>query len=189
MGFRTKEDAKAYAAAYYAAHREEHAANTKARKEADPEKFLAQQRKAGAKYDAAHREEKSAKRKARYAANPGKEAARAKAYRLAHPEKRQEYHLRFNYGLTREGFEALMANQDGRCAICHLVFNVNDRKTRPHVDHDHACCLKRPFCGKCIRGLLCELCNHMVGEGRDDPMILESGARYLRSFARLREVS
>jgi hypothetical protein len=31
------------------------------------------------------------------------------------------------------------------------------------IDHDHACCPKRPTCGKCTRGLLCDRHNRAIG--------------------------
>jgi hypothetical protein len=54
------------------------------------------------------------------------------------------------YGLTREQYEAILAFQGGKCAIC-----LNEPKTRRlAVDHDHTT-------GQ-IRGLLCMNCNHYL---------------------------
>ena len=61
------------------------------------------------------------------------------------------------YGLTREQYEALVASQDGKCAICDSA----DRALV--VDHDHFCCPDRNTCGQCLRGLICSPCNLKLG--------------------------
>jgi hypothetical protein len=65
------------------------------------------------------------------------------------------------YKLTDEQFQAMIADQNGQCALCPATKpgGVGDW----HVDHDHDCCPGRETCGKCIRGLLCQPCNHKMG--------------------------
>ena len=64
------------------------------------------------------------------------------------------------YGLTEDAYLSLLQKQGGRCAICG---RLPEEFTRPfHVDHDHLCCSGVNTCGKCIRGLLCSVCNHML---------------------------
>lgn len=67
------------------------------------------------------------------------------------------YIVKFLYHITREEWEWLLALQDGVCALCGGL----ERKVgfRLSVDHDHACCGRKYACKKCIRGLLCDLCN------------------------------
>jgi hypothetical protein len=66
--------------------------------------------------------------------------------------------LRKLYRVTQECYDAQLARQDGRCAICRCL--PEDVQTRPlFVDHDHTCCPKTPTCGGCNRGLLCGPCN------------------------------
>jgi len=48
------------------------------------------------------------------------------------------------------------------------------------VDHDHECCPDEKSCGKCVRGLLCNWCNRMIGMARDDPQRLRSAIAYLK---------
>lgn len=86
------------------------------------------------------------------------------------------------YGLTQEAFDALLAEQGGRCAIC----GSTDPKThhgRWHIDHDHSCCPNRDqrTCGECVRGLLCGQCNLGLGHFEDDPERLKAAIRYLSS--------
>lgn len=46
-------------------------------------------------------------------------------------------------------------------------------------DHDHACCPTIPTCGHCLRGRLCQACNHALGNAKDDPRVLRRLAEYL----------
>ena len=71
-------------------------------------------------------------------------------------------------------YSALESRQGMQCAICH--------RTLPLViDHDHACCPGKRSCGRCIRGLLCDLCNRGLGMFKDDPIRLRAAAEYLAS--------
>lgn len=59
------------------------------------------------------------------------------------------------------------------CGICGGSFsNARDR----NIDHCHATGV--------VRGTLCNLCNRMLGSARDNPEVLETAARYLRSTMR-----
>lgn len=82
------------------------------------------------------------------------------------------------YGYRPGEAEAIIRSQDGRCLICGEVPN------QWAVDHDHALALlhghARGGCRKCVRGLICQPCNSMLGFARDNPDILEAGANYIR---------
>jgi hypothetical protein len=60
--------------------------------------------------------------------------------------------LRMRYGLTAEQVDAMIAEQDGLCAICR-------EKPAGHVDHDHVT-------GE-VRGILCSGCNAGLGSFGD----------------------
>jgi hypothetical protein len=77
------------------------------------------------------------------------------------------------YGLTEEAFNAPLAAQKNRCAICDLVFEAR-RSRGPHVDHDHD--VHR------LRGVLCFSCNLLLGYAEDDPELLKRAAAYLEQF-------
>jgi hypothetical protein len=75
------------------------------------------------------------------------------------PEARRFAHIKSRYGLTREQWQALFDAQGGKCPICEEAFT----KTREIcVDHDHECCRGKVTCGRCIRGLVCIFCNHLL---------------------------
>ena len=91
---------------------------------------------------------------------------RARSKLPAHRDKR----LQREYGITYEEFEALLAAQDRKCAICG-VENPGGRWGGMHVDHCHKT-------GR-VRGLLCGQCNHAIGLLKDSPEIVRRAADYL----------
>lgn len=75
------------------------------------------------------------------------------------------------YGITQADYDLMLELQDSSCAIC----NVHEQKTtkkRLFVDHDHKT--------KKVRGLLCQHCNFVLGQARDDISILENAITYLQ---------
>lgn len=84
-----------------------------------------------------------------------------KARSLAAKSKRVER----VYGITEVEYQAILAAQGGRCAICR---RANGRTKRLAVDHDHdhcEICAGPQTCGapEAIRALLCGPCNQQVG--------------------------
>jgi hypothetical protein len=78
------------------------------------------------------------------------------------------------YGVTPEAAAEMLAGQGGMCPICD-----KDISKSYFVDHDHACCPGRKSCGKCVRSLLCSLCNTGIGYLQDDAALLMKAAEYL----------
>lgn len=78
--------------------------------------------------------------------------------------------LERKYGLVPGEFERMLADQDGRCAICRTD-KPGGRFTMMHVDHCHTT-------GK-VRGLLCNNCNPLLGRAKDSPAVLRAAAAYL----------
>jgi len=105
-------------------------------------------------------------------------AAYARRYRARFPEKEKEFKQRYHrrkrqwrlfmekYGLTKEVYQQMLAEQESKCRICRR----NDKKLV--VDHDHKT--------KNIRGLICRSCNFVLGYAQDDPKILIAAAEYLQ---------
>ncbi len=83
-----------------------------------------------------------------------------------------DYMRRYLYGLSPEQYQAMMIEQDGRCAIC-CTSEWGGRSKKPNVDHDHVT-------GK-VRGLLCEACNLGLGKFGDDPERVRAAAAYLEA--------
>lgn len=80
-------------------------------------------------------------------------------------EERQTYWLRFKFNITLDQYQEMLEAQGGVCAICKQPESVQkDGSVRAlAVDHDHSCCPGDRSCGRCVRALLCNLCNHAVG--------------------------
>lgn len=90
--------------------------------------------------------------------------------------------IKRNYGITLDRYEAMLTAQDGACAICR---QPAEKGRSLAVDHDHACCpTRKKSCGKCVRGLLCEDCNRVLGMFVDHIPRFEAAADYLRNGGR-----
>jgi hypothetical protein len=101
------------------------------------------------------------------------------AYRLKHRDKILPYSQLFRHGLSRHEYDAMIASQDNKCAICRTEFR-HDRPTRkesrkeartPYIDHSHS--------SNRIRGLLCHRCNTGLGMFLDSPSALKAAIEYL----------
>lgn len=121
---------------------------------------------------------RNAKRREQYQNDPAfKEqtaALRTRSANLPNSLTRQrEYQRQRTYGLKPEAFDALMAAQESKCAVCSVGLDEAHEKKglRPHVDHCH----KTGF----VRGLLCSVCNTALGGLKDDPELLRRAIGYL----------
>jgi hypothetical protein len=54
------------------------------------------------------------------------------------------------YGLTPAGYDAMLIDQCGACAMCGKPLH-----NPPRIDHDHE--------SGAVRGLLCDVCNRTLG--------------------------
>lgn len=138
-------------------------------------------------YHATHREENNRKRKENYRANPERERESRIKYGLEHPvDQAERYRLRKErlgdeitrknkewyvkhpgyirnsnlkkyYGLGIDGFNRMLKEQGGNCALCGSTFEGSGRKaSAPAVDHDHR--------NKIVRGVVHQRCNiHLIG--------------------------
>ena len=68
------------------------------------------------------------------------------------------------FGITVDERDALIATQEGLCAICRIA-------PIRHLDHNHEAAQ--------LRGGLCGPCNMGLGQFADDPQRLIAAARYL----------
>ena len=103
---------------------------------------------------------------------------RAKEEPDYHKAYRRKY-LWTRYRLTEEEYDTLFADQSGVCAICKMAQSYGRALA---VDHDHACCPGKSSCGSCIRGLLCNNCNTVLGHLRDDVDLMRKAVDYLTSY-------
>jgi hypothetical protein len=78
------------------------------------------------------------------------------------------------YGLTRAEWEWLRESQQTCCALCG-----QNSAIRLAIDHDHACCGRERACKKCIRGMLCSVCNRLLGHVVTRPVLAARFSDYL----------
>ena len=76
-------------------------------------------------------------------------------------------HYRKRYGITMEDYQAMVAHQDGLCAICHQKPPFRQL----FVDHDHRT--------NKVRGLLCSPCNTGIGYFKDDCERMKQAIAYV----------
>jgi Recombination endonuclease VII len=82
----------------------------------------------------------------------------------------REYNFREKFGITPAEYDALLAAQNGRCAICQN----KPRKRALAIDHNHKT--------KVIRGLLCTRCNHhLLGSAHESVEMLQRAINYLKN--------
>jgi hypothetical protein len=109
-----------------------------------------------------------------YAEHRDEILAQKRDYHIRHRDKKNRasraYAYKTLYGITIEQYDALLAQQGGRCAICPEINPGRGHKYFT-VDHDHET-------GE-VRGLLCIACNLLLGYAKDHIGILESAQEYL----------
>jgi hypothetical protein len=108
-----------------------------------------------------------------------------KARYLMSEEAVRHYGLQREYGISYTDYARMFASQKGVCAICNNpeTAKVPGRNSEKNVgkirdlsvDHDHKT--------GAIRGLLCNACNHLLGEAKDDRNILLSAVQYLDKYS------
>lgn len=83
------------------------------------------------------------------------------------------------YKVTPDEYDAILAEQKNKCAICEEPEVMSDRRwggvRRLAVDHCHAT-------GK-IRGLLCSRCNTTIGKIEESPQLLRAMFDYLHKHS------
>ncbi len=76
------------------------------------------------------------------------------------------------YGITPIQFEDMLKAQGNKCAICPATIPTTQRGWM--VDHCHDTGV--------VRGIVCSLCNLMLGMAKDNPEVLRAGAAYLENM-------
>lgn len=109
--------------------------------------------------------------------NPEQLKESQKAYREKNVLKTRKSRLKNWYGITMDQYEAILAFQQHKCAICETKL-LKDCDT--HLDHLHS---ENPEDKKSskVRGALCSSCNLGLGKFRDSIEILDSAIEYLKA--------
>jgi hypothetical protein len=105
----------------------------------------------------------NARRRLRYATDPEYRAKK----RGAKVKSQRGRNLKGRYGLSLEGYGAMLSRQNGMCTIC-----LQEQVNKPlAVDHDHKT--------RMLRDLLCDFCNRGLGNFRDDSAVLRRAGDYV----------
>ncbi len=110
-------------------------------------------------------------------------ARRQRIYRALKNEEFRGYETKKRYGLSRSQYEAMLATQGKRCAICgkEETAVIRGRKLRLAIDHCHV--------SGSVRELLCGACNNMLGAAKDSIDILEKAIQYLKKHQALKPIA
>ena len=96
---------------------------------------------------------------------------RTSRYQTGNKEFNRRRHLRREYGITPERYDAEFIKQNGLCAMCGLPPDDTDLQKNLVVDHDHKT-------GE-FRGLVHGRCNSLLGYAQENPAILRAALEYL----------
>ena len=91
------------------------------------------------------------------------------------PEEKEKHWLTNicgRYRMTADQLYAILAEQDGKCAICRKPPRGTVKERHLHVDHVHDAT-------KRVRGFLCSNCNHLIGKSGDSAEVCFEAGRYL----------
>ena len=89
-----------------------------------------------------------------------------------HREKVKYGTILRNYGLTKEEYLLKLEKQNHKCTICNHDLK-NDRKTS--IDHCHSTGI--------IRDILCDKCNRMLGNVKEDIDYLNNLINYIKKYS------
>ena len=101
-----------------------------------------------------------------------------KEWDLADPERTKGKHLKDTYGISFKDYTDMLEQQNHKCAICGKDETRFLKKLV--VDHCHTT-------GK-IRQLLCNFCNHGLGNFQDDPDTMLKAIQYLLKHQTLEKI-
>ena len=97
----------------------------------------------------------------------------------ARPAWSHQRDLARKYGLTPEGYQAMLVEQNGLCAICARPETKIDHRLgtlrRLAVDHCHST--------EKVRGLLCSICNMSIGQIGESIVILRAMIAYIEKHS------
>ena len=95
-------------------------------------------------------------------------------FRAARPDYHHGRNLKQRYGISVDEYETIIASQNSACPICEVEISetLGYKQKRPVVvDHNHDT-------GE-VRGILCSMCNMMLGQARESTTILYKAIVYL----------
>lgn len=105
--------------------------------------------------------------------NKEKQLAKSKEWYHSNKDRVKNTILIRQFGITLSRYNEMAEAQNGKCAICDTL--PDSQSQILNVDHCHKS-------GK-VRSLLCRGCNVGLGNLKDDPILLEKAATYIRKHS------
>lgn len=102
-----------------------------------------------------------------------------KAYHLTRLDIDRGHLLKGRYKITLENYDAILAKQNGKCAICGSSVG-SEKRGRLFVDHDHETGM--------VRGLLCHKCNVGIENFSESMDLLKNAIEYIRQWQGNRQI-
>lgn len=87
--------------------------------------------------------------------------------------KKQIYNRRHRYGIEQGEYDYMVLKQGFECPICHSQLHNGNTV----IDHNHG--------NELTRDIICNNCNVGLGHFKDDPDIVDSAYKYLKSHSEL----
>lgn len=106
--------------------------------------------------------------------NSDKIKADKRKYHADNPDVKRKHHLRSNYNISLDDYQAMLVKQNYQCAICDTTEPRNAQHKHFYVDHCHKT--------NKLRGLLCYRCNSAIGYLDDSANNCDKAAEYLRTL-------
>ena len=116
-----------------------------------------------------HKDKNSKDGKSRLCANCA--TKQSKEWYRKNPNTKRNARLLREYGISLQDFDDMVANQNGKCAVCQNAFK---NSVDTCVDHNHAT-------GQ-IRALLCNHCNRAIGLFKESIDSMKSAVKYLKKY-------
>ena len=98
-------------------------------------------------------------------------------YNRARKERRAGQRIFREFGITRDDYDRMLADQNNSCGICGK--HISEEGQSFAIDHDHSYDMPNP---DAVRGLLCRLCNLGMGGLGDDIETLRAAVRWLEQY-------
>jgi hypothetical protein len=105
-------------------------------------------------------------------ANRERKKANDRKHKRGLGENRRWNTLKYKYGITKNDYEKMLNEQNGKCKICGVEDSQTKISNHLLVDHCHTT--------NDVRGLLCHHCNIFVGLLEMNPDIVYNALKYLK---------
>lgn len=95
---------------------------------------------------------------------------KVREYNKRNPMMKLNQHMK-KYDMDYDDYKEMLNSQSGKCLICGSTGDLSKPYRPLMIDHNH-------ITGN-VRGLLCQHCNFLIGQAKDDIDILKSAIKYL----------